>query len=391
MKVAILFKGDYNDQKGYFNSVRNRIKHLSQIADFTIGIYMIQVYEPFIVRLLRGTKKQKKITSFYLDDLKYNNLWVPFSLIDYILKVKINFKELFSPIFYKRFSSNFSDYDLILAHSLECGIVASNAHKSNKIPYFVTWHGCDINNEPFINNYTKAQTVKILKEAAKNYFVSKALLEVSDRLIKTDSKVVLYNGVSDEFTVYPVHKKNSLRLKYNVDGKKVVAFIGGLVIEKNVLVLPQIFKNISSVNDVTFWIIGDGKYRKELETECKSSNLDVRFFGNQPPSEIPDLLNCIDVLILTSLREGLPLVVVEALACGCRVFASRVGGIAEAIGIQNTFDLNNDFENKISKAIIESLTKVSGNNQTLDTTKFSWKASAQIELFEINKLLKVNH
>jgi hypothetical protein len=79
------------------------------------------------------------------------------------------------------------------------------------------------------------------------------------------------------------------------------------------------------------------------------------------------------------------------LACGCRVFASRVGGIAEAIGIQNTFDLNNDFENKISKAIIESLTKVSGNNQTLDTTKFSWKASAQIELFEINKLLKVNH
>ena len=273
---------------------------------------------------------------------------------------------------------------------MECGIVASYAHRLYNVPYFVTWHGCDINNEPFINKYTKALTVKILNEAAKNFFVSKALLEVSDRLMKSDNKALLYNGVSDEFKVYPVDKKNSLRLKYNVQDKKVVAFIGGLVIEKNVLVLPQIFKNISSVNNVTFWVIGDGKYRKELENECNSRKLDVRFFGNQPPSEIPDLLNCIDVLILTSLREGLPLVVVEALACGCRVFASRVGGIHEAIGIENTFELNNDFENKISKAIVESFSKDSGNHQILDTSKFSWKASAKIELHEINNFLKNN-
>ena len=47
-----------------------------------------------------------------------------------------------------------------------------------------------------------------------------------------------------------------------------------------------------------------------------------------------------DVLILPSINEGLPLTVVEGLACGCNVVGSLVGGIPEVIGEDNCVDLN---------------------------------------------------
>lgn len=387
MKVAIIFNGDYQDQKGYFNSVRNRVKHLLQIADFTIDVYLMQVYEPYIVRLMRGTKKQNKVDEVFLDGMKYNIIWIPFSLIDYILRVKLRYKELISSIYFRRFTSLFSNYDLILAHSLDCAKVACRANKLYDIPYFVTWHGCDINTEPFLNRYTRMSTVKILNEATRNFFVSNALMEVSDKLVKKDNKAVLYNGVSCEFSNYPIHQKEQLKIKFNVQGKKVVAFVGGIVEEKNVFVLPEIFKNISSYENVVFWIIGDGKYRKALEGSCKSMSVDVTFLGNQSSSEIPDLMNCIDVLILPSFREGLPLVVIEGLACGCAVFGSRVGGIPEAIGNEHTFELHDDFKFNISNAVLEFLSNGKHSIQKLDTSKFSWSTTAQIELLEITKVL----
>jgi teichuronic acid biosynthesis glycosyltransferase TuaC len=266
--------------------------------------------------------------------------------------------------------------------------VANRAHFLYNIPYFVTWHGCDINNDPFVNRFTRIATVKVLKEAAKNFFVSRALFEASDKLAKEICKAVLYNGVSDEFTTYPVHRKELLKIKHNVQRKKVVAFVGGIVEEKNIFSLPGIFKNISSFRNVVFWIIGDGKYRKSLEKQCISMNLNVRFSGNQPPALIPELMNCIDVLILPSYREGLPLVVVEALACGCAVFGSRVGGIPEVIGIDNTFELNDHFENNLSEAVTEFLETGKMRNQTFDREKYSWRASAKSELAEINSVLR---
>ena len=61
-----------------------------------------------------------------------------------------------------------------------------------------------------------------------------------------------------------------------------------------------------------------------------------------------------DVLFLPSLNEGLPLVTVEALSCGCHVVGSRVGGIPESIGIENTVCLDDvNFERKMAERVLE--------------------------------------
>ena len=75
----------------------------------------------------------------------------------------------------------------------------------------------------------------------------------------------------------------------------------------------------------------------------------IRFFGNQPSPAMPDIMNCIDVLVLPSLNEGLPLVCAEALSCGAAVVGSDVGGIAEVIGSDNVVPLVSPYDNDASQ------------------------------------------
>ena len=54
---------------------------------------------------------------------------------------------------------------------------------------------------------------------------------------------------------------------------------------------------------------------------------------------MPTLLGCVDVLVLPSRLEGLPLVAIEAMQCGARVVATDVVGTAEAVGSDNAVDI----------------------------------------------------
>ena len=80
-------------------------------------------------------------------------------------------------------------------------------------------------------------------------------------------------------------------------------------------------------------LIGDGPERPALERMSGALDLDKRvwFVGMQSHSEIPDWLNAVDALVLSSRSEGLPTVVLEALACGKPIVGTRVGGVAEAV------------------------------------------------------------
>ncbi len=83
---------------------------------------------------------------------------------------------------------------------------------------------------------------------------------------------------------------------------------------------------------VRFLIIGDGNLRSELEAQTKSLGLDdrVSFLGtrNDPESFYPAL----DIVALTSLNEGTPLTLIEAMANARPVVATAVGGVVDLLG-----------------------------------------------------------
>lgn len=377
-RIAIIIDGDLTNRKGQVNASLSRIKHLKSIADYQIDVYAIQHYDSLLVRLLRKTNKRERLSLMQIDGMDVNLLWNKFSLMNYLLVYKFKYKPLFRDKWNRKQARLFQSYDLISVHSIACARLALAVYKQFRIPYYVTWHGSDIHTLPYANKYNWEDTVQALENAEENFFVSKALLSVSEKITPKAKRQLLYNGVGDSFMTFSPERRESLKKSFHVEGKKVVAFIGNLFPIKNVLLLPEIFKKVAEcyAGDVVFWTIGDGKLRSSLQRRLQECGIDCTLWGNQPVEKMPEFMNAIDVLVLPSKNEGLPLVTVEALACGANVVGSNVGGIAEVIGSDNVFDLDEDFVTEISGRIVQMLeSKI--KQPLLDV--FNWNNTARIE------------
>ena len=88
------------------------------------------------------------------------------------------------------------------------------------------------------------------------------------------------------------------------------------------------------------------------------------------------MLNCVDLLVLPSSLEGLPLVVIEALSCGAHVVATNVIGTAEAVGRENAIDLGDNFVDRFTDRAVLLLR--GGVEQKLPP-EVSWTATAEKE------------
>jgi glycosyltransferase involved in cell wall biosynthesis len=183
-----------------------------------------------------------------------------------------------------------------------------------KFPFATTVMGSDVNTF-FDNRKRKQQVLRVLRASRVVFARSKAL---QSRLAAEgiDSTVV-YNGI-DHKTFHPLDRGEACR-KLGLDVKRRrVLYVGNLLPVKGAAVLARAARELSEV-DVIF--VGSG-------TEKISAG---RCVGPRSHDEIPLWMNACDVLCLPSLNEGLPNVVLEALACGIPVVASRVGGVPEIV------------------------------------------------------------
>ena len=400
MKLAVIFESSPFDRKGLFNAVHNRVKHLLATGECTIDVFCVHSRDNAFTRRVRHTPEVPSVDETVVDGIRYRLLWYRFSILDNVLLEKLHVR----PWLFRRFMESHVDllkgYDAVIAHSFCGGLFALAAHERFGIPYYVTWHGSDVHTHPWRVPVILEDTRAVMESARCNFFVSRALLDASEKIISNARKEVLYNGVSEDFVKYSPEDRAAVRERYGLAPEdKVVAFVGNIVKVKNVLSLPEIFAKVASrfaevsgsLSDscgrsarLKFWIVGDGKLRTQLETACSErlirrcedqtplrhceerspsrrceerspsrhceerspsrhceerSDVAISFFGNQPSPAMPDIMNCIDVLVLPSLNEGLPLVCAEALSCGAAVVGSDVGGIAEVIGKDNVVPL----------------------------------------------------
>lgn len=388
-RIAVIFDEDIYSQRGMFNAIRNRIKYLNDIADFSIDVFVVGCYEPWYIRKLRNTRKIDKVKSVIFDGITYNTMWYNFTLLDYVLDVKLHMKPIFVNIFYRRLFENISKrgYDLISAHSINCGRLACRVGKKLKIPFCVTWHGSDIHTTPFTSR-SKFNLVKdILTSASYNFFVSNKLQTVGQTIAPKMNCTVLYNGRNKMFTKYSTSVRLNVRSKFGLnDSTKVVAFVGNLLPVKNPQLLPSIFAAVKRKfsGPVVFWVIGSGKMSSMVANACEELEVECKLWGAMTVEQMPDIYNSMDVLVLPSRNEGLPLVAVEALACGANVVGSNVGGIPEVIGSDNVFSHGESFVEKMSERIVDML--VNKITQPLSDL-YDWSNTAKQELKIYNDLL----
>lgn len=377
-QIAVLFEGDINRRLGVFNAVINRVKHLQQVADYKIDVYMFQVYDGWLMRRIRHSKKiSARPDEITADGVRIHITWFRRRWTDALMHRLFHkpphalLKRL------KRLGWEMRGHDLVSAHDRIVGHAAVFAGKKLHIPSFITWHGASIYTDPPRDPMIKEMTIKLLHSATCNFFVSQGLLDKAHAEL-TDGfhAEVLLNGASEQFRIYDNSTRTKLREKYRVnDGKKVVAFVGRFEPVKNVLMLPDIYKEIENKygKQLTFWAIGDGVQLNETRQLMVEKGVTCHFTGKVPPEEIPDLLNCVDLLVLPSSLEGLPLVVIEALSCGAHVVATNVIGTAEAVGRENAIDLGDNFVDRFTDRAVQLL---QGDIEQKLPPEVSWNATA---------------
>jgi glycosyltransferase involved in cell wall biosynthesis len=108
--------------------------------------------------------------------------------------------------------------------------------------------------------------------------------------------------------------------------------VGSLTENKRPHVLLDALSSLSDEGvPVAAAMLGDGPLRQSLADSAQQRGLTVRFLGNVAPRNVPDWLRAADVLVLSSLAEGRPVVIMEAMACGVPVVATDIPGVRELV------------------------------------------------------------
>lgn len=179
--------------------------------------------------------------------------------------------------------------------------------------------------------------------------------EASEALIEKgafskNNLITVYNGVD-------INKFKNKNIKNDKCYTKILS-VGRFNEQKD---YPNLLKAILLLKDkllnanIKFYIAGDGELRGLIENLIHSYDIGnfIELLGKR--SDIPDLLNEVDFFILPSKHEGLPTVIIEAMACQTYVIATDCGGSAEIMGetgmlvpIQDSLALANAISNALS-------------------------------------------
>ena len=238
-----------------------------------------------------------------------------------------------------------------------------------RFPFVTSVLGSDIN-VLFRNAFRKRQIMRTLRASATVFAVSDALR----RMIAAEGvdAVTLYDGV-DRQTFRKMDRREACRQLGLPESRRRILYAGNLVPIKGPTVLAAAVRNLPGTVDVDVIFVGSGPEAGRIATSDR-----ILLVGPRPHEEIPLWMNACDVLCLPSRNEGTPNIVLEALACGLPVVASRVGGVPEIVRRgENGLLVEPRNERALAGALQEALETVWDRAKIQDSVRrFDWAENA---------------
>ncbi|MCK9605990.1 MAG: glycosyltransferase family 4 protein [Methylomonas sp.] len=369
--------------------VETRIKHVHKSNNVNINVIAPVPWFPFKSRFFPEYSK--------LVDVPRHEIWHGIYVCHprYLVIPKIGM--LITPIFlaicilreirylYKRGCS----FDVIDAHYYyPDGVAAAIVSKVLKIPLMITARGTDIN---LISDFLIPRKMMVWagKVAKFNLAVCEALrqrmLEIG---FAENSTRVFRNGV--DLNLFHPTAIDETRQKRNLQSKQLIS-VGYLIERKG---HHLIIEAMASLPGYQLVIVGDGEWREKLESLAKKHGVQerVKFVGEVPQERLPELYSRADALVLASSREGWANVLLEAMACGTPVVATRIWGTPEVVQTPEAGVLCNE---RSVQGIVEAVQRLFVNYPDREKTRqyaegFSWQETTEGLLALISEINRSN-
>ena len=231
----------------------------------------------------------------------------------------------------KRLKKAGYEFDLIDGHYFyPDGVAISKVAEQFNLPFTCTARGTDIN---LIPEFPKARAMiqKVFRRASHMMAVCQALSNEMINLGAEKSKVTtLRNGV-DLALFQPSNNQQQLSLKTSLNIETPLVISVGWLIERKGHHL--VIEAMKSIPNATLVIAGDGPDLSKLRALSKSLGVDdrVEFLGALSQPELNKWFQAADVSVLASSREGWANVLLESMASGTPVVATKVWGTPEVV------------------------------------------------------------
>lgn len=215
-------------------------------------------------------------------------------------------------------------------------IVHSNMNSLSVFPLFAAWlagakvrilhnHTTDAKTEG-LRTILKRVLRPFAKMFANRYWACSNLAGewmYGKKAVQSGKITIIPNAIDLEKFAFNPDKRKLLRQKLGLENKFVLGHIGRFVYQKNHSFLIDVFAEVVKVKpEARLMLVGDGELRKNIEEKVASLGLQdkVLFLGNR--NDVADLYNAMDIFLLPSHYEGLPVVGVEAQANGLKCIMS---------------------------------------------------------------------
>jgi glycosyltransferase involved in cell wall biosynthesis len=228
---------------------------------------------------------------------------------------------------------------IVHTHTSKAGIIGRWAAKLAGVPLvFHTAHGFGFNDfqRPAVRKFYIALERLTSKITTKLFLVSYANADKAEEcgMVRRGDWILARDSIAVERFLQPRPRRKMLR-KWNVPEDRVVI---GMVACFKPQKSPEDFVEVAArVVDQTkqahFVMAGDGELRASVEERIRQRGIGdhITVLGWQNEEDMPEIYRNLDIVVLTSLWEGLPCVFSEAMACELPIVATNVDGAREAI------------------------------------------------------------
>lgn len=224
-----------------------------------------------------------------------------------------------------------------------------------------------------------------ITEIAERSFFGTSQLYTPETKLKKRNHFTIHNCLT--YNVY----RSSLNPKLSSLNSKPKCFTLGIVsrlekIKGMDLVVPAFAEVLKKHPDTRLIVVGDGSLRSAMEQQAKNlvCNDHIIWAGRQPQKELNKWYSQMDIVLMPSRSEGFGLTAIEAMANGCVVVASNVGGLPEVVrdgecGLLHRSEDITDMTHKISLLINDEATYNRLQTQSLrEVEKYSFERYAEL-------------